>query len=94
MEAPVVHLIDARGYSQDASQNALITSLIDTGVVERHPINGIRANKQSQIIRDGEVIDNLYAIGALLYGERPLNAATPTITKYAKEIAAQIAEDL
>lgn len=44
--------------------------------------------------KEGEVVPNLYAIGALLYGERPLNAATPTITHYAREIAAHIAENI
>jgi uncharacterized NAD(P)/FAD-binding protein YdhS len=93
-ETSVDHLIDARGYSQDASQNSLISSLIEGGLVEKHPINGIRANKQSQITKAGEVVDNLYAIGALLYGERPLNAATPSITHYAREIATQVADTI
>ncbi len=93
-EVPIDHLIDARGYSQDASQNPLVTSLINGGLVEKHPINGIRANKQSQITKGGEPVDNLYAIGALLYGERPLNTATPSITQFAKEIAAQVAENI
>lgn len=93
-EVPMKHLIDARGYSQDTSQNGLLTSLIDSGLVEKHPVNGIRANKQSQLTKDGKTVGNMYAIGALLYGERPLNSATPSITHYAKDIAAQISQDI
>lgn len=85
-------LIDARGYSQDASRNLLLTSLIDSGLLERHPIQGIRVNKKFQVIKDNMIIDNIYAVGPMLYGERPLKASTIFFTQYAKQVASNIVE--
>ena len=90
----VDHLIDARGYSQDGSKNVLLTSLITSGFLEKHSVYGIRANKTFQIVNDGKTVTNVYAIGAMINGERPLKASTPYITQYAKTIASHIVNRL
>ncbi len=91
---PVAHLIDARGYSQEAANNPLISSLITSGLLEKHQAFGIRANKKHQAISQKGVEKNLYAIGTILNGALPLKASTPYINQFAKEIASHIVKSL
>lgn len=87
------YIIDARGPSKNVENNSFLTSLVDTGLLEKNPAGGIVVNQQLQVVSNNKVLHNMYALGPMVYGQRPHNSSVFT-TDYAENIAAFIVNSI
>ncbi len=87
------YLIDARGPAKHVGTNAFLRSLIDQQLLEKNTAGGIFVNRQLQVVVKNKVQPNLYAIGPIVYGERPHNS-TVFATEYAELVASYIVNSL
>jgi uncharacterized NAD(P)/FAD-binding protein YdhS len=87
------YIIDARGPSKNVEINPFLTNLVETGLLENNPAGGIVVNNQLQVISDNKVLHNMYALGPMVYGQRPHNSSVFT-TRYAENIASFIVNSL
>jgi len=86
-------IIDARGPSKDILKSPFLSRLVQSGMLQKNPAGGIVVNKQLQVVSEKKVYHNMYALGPMVYGQRPHNSSTFT-TEYAENIAAYIVNSI
>ncbi len=87
------YLIDAKGPAKNIETMPLFNSLVTSGLLEKNPAGGVLVNRQLQIVAGTKVFNNMYAVGPMVYGQRPHNSSVFT-TEYVEHIASYIVNSL
>jgi uncharacterized NAD(P)/FAD-binding protein YdhS len=87
------YVIDARGPSKNAENMPFFNSLMQAGLLEKNPAGGILVNKQMQVVVGRRVFNNMYAVGPMVYGQRPHNSSVFN-TEYVEHITAYIVNSI
>jgi uncharacterized NAD(P)/FAD-binding protein YdhS len=86
-------LIDARGPAKSVSNNQFLSKLIKNELLDKNPAGGIVVSAQLQVMKDNKIHHNMYALGPMVYGQRP-HLSTVFMTDYAEYIAAYIVNSI
>lgn len=87
----VVNAVNAAGHRIPPRAAGLITSLVETGLAERHPRGGLRVDRPtSQLLVHDTRRDDLYALGDLAAGSLLFTFGVPSLVDRAVDIAAAL----
>lgn len=86
-------IIDARGPTLNVLKNPFLSKLVQANILQQNPAGGIVVNGQLQVVSHKKIYHNMYALGPMVYGQRPHNSSIFT-SDYAENVAAYIVNSI